>query len=108
MVPPTMQGVPSVAHRRRSARAAAGIIRRRLPHGRGARPALPRDRAAWGSPFAPSLGSPRVVGREPMEEFIRGLPQVEVHLHIEGTLEPEMMFRLAERNGLSLPFAPVE
>ncbi len=43
-----------------------------------------------------------------MEEFIRGLPKVELHLHIEGTLEPEMMFRLAERNGLSLPFASVE
>lgn len=40
-----------------------------------------------------------------MEEFIRGLPKVELHLHIEGTLEPEMMFHLAERNGLSLPFA---
>jgi len=43
-----------------------------------------------------------------MEEFIRGLPKVELHLHIEGTLEPEMMFRLAERNGLTLPFASVE
>lgn len=43
-----------------------------------------------------------------MEEFIRGLPKVELHLHIEGTLEPEMMFRLAQRNGMSLPFASVE
>ncbi len=43
-----------------------------------------------------------------MEEFIRGLPKVELHLHIEGTLEPEMMFHLAERNGLSLPFASVD
>jgi adenosine deaminase len=43
-----------------------------------------------------------------MEEFIRGLPKVELHLHIEGTLEPEMMFGLAERNGLTLPFASVE
>jgi len=43
-----------------------------------------------------------------MEEFVRGLPKVELHLHIEGTLEPEMMFRLAERNGLTLPFASVE
>ena len=43
-----------------------------------------------------------------MEEFIRGLPKVELHLHIEGTLEPEMMFRLAARNRLSLPFASVE
>jgi adenosine deaminase len=43
-----------------------------------------------------------------MEAFIRGLPKVELHLHIEGTLEPEMMLRLAERNGMPLPFASVE
>ncbi len=43
-----------------------------------------------------------------MEAFIRGLPKVELHLHIEGTLEPEMMFRLAERNGMTLPFASVD
>jgi adenosine deaminase len=43
-----------------------------------------------------------------MEELIRGLPKVELHLHIEGTLEPEMMFRLAARNRLSLPFASVD
>lgn len=43
-----------------------------------------------------------------MEEFIGGLPKVELHLHIEGTLEPEMMFRLAERNGLTLPFSSVD
>jgi adenosine deaminase len=43
-----------------------------------------------------------------MEEFIRGLPKVELHLHIEGTLEPEMLFDLAERNGVALPFADVE
>jgi len=43
-----------------------------------------------------------------MEAFVRGLPKVELHLHIEGTLEPEMMFRLAERNGMTLPFASVE
>jgi len=43
-----------------------------------------------------------------MEAFIRGLPKVELHLHIEGTLEPEMMFALAERNGMALPFATVD
>jgi len=42
-----------------------------------------------------------------MEEFIRGLPKVELHLHIEGTLEPEMMFEMAERNGVELPFADI-
>ncbi|MBM3694356.1 MAG: adenosine deaminase [Actinobacteria bacterium] len=43
-----------------------------------------------------------------MEAFVGGLPKVELHLHIEGTLEPEMMFRLAERNGVALPFASVD
>jgi adenosine deaminase len=43
-----------------------------------------------------------------MEAFIRGLPKVELHLHIEGTLEPEMMFEMAGRNGVTLPFADVD
>jgi len=43
-----------------------------------------------------------------MEAFIRGLPKVELHLHIEGTLEPEMMFELAGRNRVALPFADVD
>lgn len=43
-----------------------------------------------------------------MESFITGLPKVELHLHIEGTLEPELAFVLAERNGISLPYSNVE
>lgn len=38
-------------------------------------------------------------------EFIRGMPKAELHVHIEGTLEPELKFTLAERNGISLPAA---
>jgi adenosine deaminase len=38
----------------------------------------------------------------------RGLPKAELHLHIEGTLEPELMFRLAQRNGVDLPYPDVE
>ena len=41
-------------------------------------------------------------------EFLRGLPKAELHIHIEGTLEPEMMFDMATRNGVPLPFATVE
>jgi adenosine deaminase len=43
-----------------------------------------------------------------MQEFIEGLPKVELHLHIEGTLEPELMFALAERNRIELPYASIE
>jgi adenosine deaminase len=41
-------------------------------------------------------------------EFIAGLPKAELHLHIEGSLEPELMFELARRNKITLPFGSVE
>lgn len=44
----------------------------------------------------------------PQSDFIAGLPKAELHLHIEGSLEPEMMFALARRNGVMLPYADVE
>jgi adenosine deaminase len=40
--------------------------------------------------------------------FIKGLPKVELHLHIEGTLEPELRFALAQRNGMRLEYRDVE
>jgi adenosine deaminase len=40
--------------------------------------------------------------------FIEGMPKIELHLHIEGSLEPEMMFELAERNGVKIPYNSVE
>jgi adenosine deaminase len=41
-------------------------------------------------------------------DFINSLPKAELHLHIEGTLEPELKFELATRNGVALPYGSVE
>ncbi len=43
-----------------------------------------------------------------MNSLINALPKAELHLHIEGTFEPELMFQLAERNGINLPYESVE
>lgn len=43
-----------------------------------------------------------------IDEFIRNIPKAELNIHIEGTLEPEMLFALAEKNQITLPYASVE
>lgn len=43
-----------------------------------------------------------------MEELIEKSPKAELHLHIEGTFEPELMFRIASRNGISLKYKSVD
>lgn len=43
-----------------------------------------------------------------IDPFIESLPKAELHLHIEGTFEPELMFEIAQRNAIDLPYADVE
>lgn len=43
-----------------------------------------------------------------MENFIQNLPKAELHLHIEGTFEPELLFKIAQRNKIVIPFNTVE
>ena len=47
--------------------------------------------------------------KSPMDtrEFLRRLPKAELHLHLEGTLEPDMLMRLAQKNGVEVPYEDV-
>lgn len=75
------------------------------------------DAACSPSSAAPDHLIPAISSGKPRARFhavatstarIFSLPTAELHLHIEGTLEPDLVFELAERNGVALPFESVE
>ena len=51
---------------------------------------------------------PRTIDMTAIQEFIESIPKSELHVHVEVTLEPELKFQLAQRNGLQLPYNSVD